>query len=69
MRAEMLDLVARIRSEQDATLLMVTHMPEDARRITPQTIVVADGRAHAPSPTAALLADPPPTLAAYLGAE
>ncbi len=67
LRAEMLDLVARIRSESGATLLMVTHLPEDARRIAPATIVVEGGRAHPPGPTATLLDDPPPALAAYLG--
>jgi thiamine transport system ATP-binding protein len=68
LRDEMLDLVARLRAEADATLLMVTHRPEDARRIAPHTILVDGGRVHAPAPTAALLDDPPPALAAYLGA-
>lgn len=68
LRAEMLELVARLRAEARATLLMVTHHPEDARRIAPQTIVVEGGRAHPPAPTAALLDAPPPELAAYLGA-
>jgi thiamine transport system ATP-binding protein len=67
LRDEMLDLVARIRAEQGATLLMVTHQPADALRITPQTVVVDAGRALPPAPTAPLLADPPPALAAYLG--
>ena len=68
LRAEMLDLVARLRAEARATLLIVTHHPEDARRIAPKTIVVEGGRAHPPAPTAALLDAPPPELAAYLGA-
>jgi thiamine transport system ATP-binding protein len=67
LRAEMLELVARIRAEQDATLLMVTHQPEDARRIAGSTVLVDDGRAHPPVPTEALFADPPPALRAYLG--
>ncbi|MBP7242122.1 ATP-binding cassette domain-containing protein [Amaricoccus sp.] len=67
LREEMLDLVARIRAEQGATLLMVTHQPGDALRIAPQTVVIDGGRALPPAPTAALLADPPPGLAAYLG--
>ena len=29
--------------------------------------LVANGRAHAPAPTRALLDDPPPALKAYLG--
>ena len=68
LRAEMLDLVARLRSKARATLLMVSHQPDDARRIAPSTIVVEGGRAHPPAPTAALLDAPPPELAAYLGA-
>lgn len=68
LRDEMLDLVDRIRTEQGATLLMVTHQPQDALRIAPETVVIDAGRALPPAPTAALLADPPPALAAYLGA-
>ncbi|WP_102226930.1 thiamine ABC transporter ATP-binding protein [Acidimangrovimonas sediminis] len=67
LRAEMLDLVARITEETGATLLMVSHDPGDARRIADTTIVVAEGTAHPPAPTTDLFADPPPALAAYLG--
>ena len=67
LKADMLDLVAEIARDQAATLLMVTHDPADARRICPETLLVADGRAAPPAPTAALLANPPPALAAYLG--
>lgn len=67
LRDEMLDLVARIRADHGATLLMVTHQPADALRIAPQTVVVDAGEASGPFDTAALLADPPPGLAAYLG--
>lgn len=67
LRAEMLDLVARIRAEQDATLLLVTHQPEDALRITELTVVVAGGRVAPPQPTRALFADPPAVLRDYLG--
>lgn len=67
LRAEMLDLVARIRDEQAATLLMVTHDPADARRIADRIVLVEGGRTHPPVPTEALLDDPTPELAAYLG--
>lgn len=67
LRAEMLDLVARLREEQAATLLLVTHAPEDAQRISDQTVLVEGGRAWPPAPTEALFADPPPALRAYLG--
>ncbi|MEP5762171.1 MAG: ATP-binding cassette domain-containing protein [Litoreibacter sp.] len=68
LKFEMLDLVATLASERALTVLMVTHDPEDARRIADETIVVADGIAHAPQPTADLLDHPPLALRDYLGA-
>ncbi|MBN2907428.1 MAG: thiamine ABC transporter ATP-binding protein [Rhodobacteraceae bacterium] len=67
LKADMLALVADLARETGATVLMVTHDPADARAIADQTVLVADGVAHAPRATAALLADPPPALRAYLG--
>jgi thiamine transport system ATP-binding protein len=67
LRGEMLGRVARIRAEQGATLLMVSHAPEDARRIADQVVLVDEGKASAPVETEALFADPPPGLRAYLG--
>lgn len=67
LKAEMLDLVAEIAQATRATLLMVTHDPGDALRIADQTVLVAEGIAHAPQPTRALLQNPPPALATYLG--
>ena len=58
LRAEMLDLVARIRAEQDATLLLVTHDPADARRIADQVVLVDGFRAHPPAETAGALRRP-----------
>ncbi|MBJ3763315.1 ATP-binding cassette domain-containing protein [Maribius pontilimi] len=66
LKSEMIDLVLRLAQARDLTLLMITHDPDDARRLKGQTIVVADGRAHQPQDTDALLADPPPALGAYL---
>ena len=67
LRHEMLDLVSALVAEIDATLLMVTHAPEDVTRIADDVIYVDDGRANAPEPAAALMANPPPALKAYLG--
>ena len=67
LKADMLDLVAEIAEETGATVLMVSHDPADALQVCPETVLVAEGVAHPPAPTAALLADPPPTLRAYLG--
>jgi thiamine transport system ATP-binding protein len=67
LKTEMIDLVARIATETGALVLMVTHDPEDALRFADQTVVVAEGRALAPQPTQALLANPPQALRRYLG--
>jgi thiamine transport system ATP-binding protein len=67
LRAEMLDLVKAVAEDTGATVLMVSHDPDDARRIADLTLYLDEGRAHPPVPTAALFADPPPALAAYLG--
>ncbi len=67
LKAEMLDLVARITRQTAATLLMVTHDPKDALAIAGQTILVDGGRAEPPEPTRALLANPPQALRDYLG--
>ncbi|QJF52910.1 ATP-binding cassette domain-containing protein [Roseobacter ponti] len=67
LRREMLDLVAELISDTGATLMMVTHAPEDVRRIADDVIFVEGGIAHAPGPAAELLKNPPPALKAYLG--
>jgi len=67
LKAEMLALVAEIVAETRATLLMVSHDVADARAICDLTVLVADGVAHAPHPTAELLDNPPAELRAYLG--
>ncbi|MGB0901140.1 ATP-binding cassette domain-containing protein [Halocynthiibacter sp.] len=67
MRAEMLDLVAELVEETGATLLMVTHAPEDAKRISDQVILVADHHAHAPVDTKHLFENPPDAMRDWLG--
>ena len=67
LKREMLERTAALARDGGRTLLMVTHDPDDAAAICARTILVADGVAHPPAPTAALLADPPPALGAYLG--
>ena len=56
--------VCRIRGFQEE---LAAHQPSDARRICSHAVLVADGQAHAPVETAALLNNPPPALRAYLG--
>ncbi|WP_136634431.1 thiamine ABC transporter ATP-binding protein [Pseudooceanicola onchidii] len=67
LRAEMLELVSALCDDTGATLVMVSHAPEDAQRITGLTCVVADGQAAPPVDTAAVFADPPQVLRDYLG--
>jgi thiamine transport system ATP-binding protein len=67
LKAEMMGLVTEVVAETGAVLLMVTHDPDDARRFADHTVLVADGVALAPQPTAALFADPPAALRSYLG--
>jgi thiamine transport system ATP-binding protein len=63
----MLDLVAQLARETRATLLMVSHEPDDARRIADEVILVADGTAYPPVVTAEIFANPPEALRDYLG--
>ncbi len=67
LRNEMLDLVQALVAETGAALAMVTHAPQDVRRIADEVIFVEGGRAQAPRPAAALMDNPPPELRAYLG--
>lgn len=67
LKVEMLGLVTDLAERSGATVLMVTHDPQDARRFAPLTCLVANGVAYAPQPTNDLLDNPPPALAAYLG--
>ncbi|MBW6506490.1 MAG: thiamine ABC transporter ATP-binding protein [Rhodobacteraceae bacterium] len=67
LKAEMLAMVAKIAAEANTTVLMVSHDPADARNFAPLAILVVEGQALAPQPTAKLLDNPPPALARYLG--
>ena len=67
LRAEMLALVAETAAAEGLSVVMVTHDPADARRVADRTALIAGGRLHPPAETAALFADPPPALRAYLG--
>jgi thiamine transport system ATP-binding protein len=67
LKAEMLELVDNIVSDNKLTLVMVTHDPSDARNIADMTALVSDGIAHTPRETEELFANPPQALAQYLG--
>ncbi len=67
LKAEMLDLVAALARDEGLTLMMVTHDPDDAKRIASHVILVDEGRAHPPAETGPLFADPPEGFRRYLG--
>ncbi len=65
LRAEMLDLVRdRLHGR---TVLLVTHDPNDARRVADWVVLVAEGVATAPTDTTELFANPSKALRDYLG--
>jgi len=68
LKTEMLTLVQDLAHAQGMTVMTVTHDPDEARRFSDLTAVVAEGRVAPPQPTAALFDDPPPALRDYLGA-
>jgi thiamine ABC transporter, ATP-binding protein len=55
LRQEMLQLVSDVCHRQQLTLLMVSHSVEDAARIAPRSLVIADGRIAWDGDTQALL--------------
>lgn len=67
LRSEMLDLVRDLADETGSTLLMVSHEPDDAKSLADLVILVAEGVAHPPVPTAEIFANPPKALSDYLG--
>lgn len=67
LKSEMLALVSDIARARDATVLMVTHEPEDARYIADDVILVANGQVHPPVPTQEIFENPPTALRDYLG--
>lgn len=66
LRQEMLSLVGDVCRQQQLTLLMVSHSVEDAARIAPRSLVVADGRIAWDGKTEELLSGTP-QAAALLG--
>ncbi|MFN3845453.1 MAG: ATP-binding cassette domain-containing protein [Paracoccaceae bacterium] len=67
LKVEMLTLVGQVADDTGALVMMVTHDPRDAMAFAEKTVLVADGIAQTPAPSAPLFANPPPALRAYLG--
>lgn len=65
LRREMLALVGRIQKDQNATLIYVTHNPEDARSADFVSFV-DEGIVHQPVETQTIFENPPDRLADYL---
>ncbi|UWQ11062.1 ATP-binding cassette domain-containing protein [Aliiroseovarius crassostreae] len=67
LKSEMLALVEELLDETGATLLMVSHNPQDARAICDQVVLVAEGKLHPAVTTDEIFAHPPEALRDYLG--
>jgi len=67
LRTEMLELVKLTLGKSGATLLLVTHDPQDARRLQGGTVLMDQGVAMPPVDTTELFANPPGALRDYLG--
>lgn len=67
LRGEMLQLLEQVCSEQNLTLLMVSHNLDDAARIASRTLLIADGRFAYDGSTQDLLDGKDPLAAALLG--
>ncbi|MEX0308845.1 MAG: ATP-binding cassette domain-containing protein [Tateyamaria sp.] len=67
LRAEMLDLTSDVARDAGATVLMITHAPEDAERAADDLVFVEAGHVNPPRPVAEVMENPPEALRAYLG--
>ena len=68
LRRDMLALVDTLRRETGITVVMVSHEPDDARRVADLTAFMHEGRILAAGPTADVLDRPThPAVADYLG--
>lgn len=67
LKVEMLSLVRDVAAETNATILMVSHDPDDAKRIADHCALVAGGVVSDPVATDRFFEAPPPELRAYLG--
>lgn len=67
LRRSMLDLVDDIRRDRGLTIMMVSHLPDDAERIAERVAFIEDGHVVGVFETDRLFGDnPPPEIAAYL---
>ncbi len=67
LRAELLDLIAELVCERRMAAILVSHHPGDARRVSPRTAFLHQGRVHALAATAGILDADDPVIVDYLG--
>ena len=68
MRMEMGALLAELRQETGSTILLITHQPEDIRRLADHAMFIDEGAIQVLEPKEAFLArQTPPGLARFLG--
>ncbi len=66
LKDEMLALATGMLAEAGRTLMLVTHDPDEARALADGIVIVAGGEVTGPHPVA-VLDNPPPALAEWLG--
>jgi thiamine transport system ATP-binding protein len=70
LRDDMLDLVGALQAERGLTVVLVTHHPDDARRVAHHMVFVEDGRVAATGTAAAFFGETAPAaFRAYVGQE
>ncbi len=68
LRHDMLDLLADVQAERRMTVLLVTHQPEDAKRIAGRIVFIEDGSVTAAGPSAGFFdKDGPVGFQRYIG--
>jgi thiamine transport system ATP-binding protein len=67
LRHEMLQLVKRIQTERDLTVLMVTHQPDDAKLIADLVLYVDEGQVRKPQTTEAFFSSRDAAILSHLG--
>ena len=70
LREEMLDLLVSVQAERQMTTLLVTHQPEDARRVADRIVFLEAGRIVAAGDKQSFFAeDGPEAFRRYAGSE
>jgi thiamine transport system ATP-binding protein len=66
LRNDMLDLVKSIQQQKSLTVLMVTHQPEDAKRVADNVIFIVNGKVNAAQSIKSFLTDRDQAIQDYL---